>query len=58
MMDAKGTKVEYDSLEIKQDKKAQNESPKKETSFEVAPVVQRDLQRAVVEDIKVIEDVL
>ena len=57
-MDAKGTTVEYDTLEIKQDKKAKrSESPKKATTFEGAekPKV---LQRAVVEDIRVIEDVL
>jgi len=59
MMDAKGTKVEYDSLEIKQDKKAKNDSkPKSDNSFESAPVTQTVLQRAVVEDIKVHEDVL
>jgi len=57
-MDAKGTTVEYDTLEIKQDKKAKrSESPKKATTFEGAekPKV---LQRAVVEDIRVIEDVI
>ena len=59
MMDARGTKVEYDSLEIKQDKKAQSESkPKKESSFESAPKTQAVLQKAVVEDIRVHEDVL
>ena len=58
MMDAKGTKVEYDTLEIKQDKKAKKEETlRDETQFETAkqPKV---LQRAIVEDIKVTEDVL
>ncbi|MBR1776833.1 LPS-assembly protein LptD [bacterium] len=60
MMNAKGTKVSYDKLEIKQDKKAQkDEKPKEEKksdfqNSEKAPV----LQRAVVEDIKTVEDVL
>ena len=57
MMDASGTKVEYDSLEIKQDKKAKNDNkPKKENEFEVAE--DRVLRNAIVEDIKVHEDVL
>ena len=57
MMDASGTKVEYDSLEIKQDKKAKNDNkPKKENEFEVAG--DRVLRNAIVEDIKVHEDVL
>ena len=57
-MDAKGTKVEYDTLEIKQDKKPKKEEKlRDESQFEKAkqPVV---LQRAVVENVKVIEDVL
>lgn len=59
MMNAKGTKVNYDRLEIKQDKKAQKESEVKEKksdfqNSEKAPV----LQRAVVEDVKTVEDVL
>ncbi len=59
MMDAKGTKVEYDSLEIKQDKKASNQAkPKKSNSFESAPQQPKVLQRAVVEDIREHEDVI
>lgn len=60
MMDAKGTEISYDKLEIKQEKKAQKEESledKDENSFQnsnKAPV----LQRAVVEDIKTVEDVL
>ena len=61
MMDTKGTKVEYDKLEIKQDKKAQKSkedySEKDESDFQQskkAPV----LQHAVVEDVKTMEDVL
>jgi hypothetical protein len=57
MMDAKGTNVEYDALEIKQDKKAQKEEEKKDTVYE-APAQTKVLQRAVVEDIKVMEDVI
>lgn len=58
MMDAKGAKVEYDTLEIKQDKKAKKEEKvKDDSSFEPStqPPV---LQKAVVENVKVIEDVL
>ncbi len=60
MMNAKGTKVEYDKLEIKQEKekekKAQAAEPKNDFQQDdkKAPV----LQRAVVEDIKPVEDVL
>ncbi len=58
MMDAKGTHVDYDRFEIKQDKKAQKkEEIKDEDEFQEAkpkPV----LQRAVVEEIKTVEDVL
>ena len=63
MMDAKGTRVDYDKLVIKQDKKPQKDkeiadnSKKPDTEFQnsnKAPV----LQRAVVEDIKTVEDVL
>ena len=57
---AKGAVVDYDKLEIKQDKKAENnaKSSAKEESAYVAPQKQRTLQKAVVEDIKVTEDVL
>ena len=61
MMDTKGTKVEYDRLEIKQDKKSQkksedySEEPEKDFQQpQKAPV----LQHAVVEDVKNMEDVL
>jgi len=60
MMDAKGTNVEYESLEIKQAKKAKKEEKpvKDTTSAYKAPTQPKVLQRAVVEDIKVMEDVL
>lgn len=62
MLDAKGTRVDYDKLVIKQDKKSKErkEDPKDlqaEAEFknsDRAPV----LQHAVVEDIKTVEDVL
>lgn len=61
MMDAKGTEIEYDKLEIKQEKK----QPKKENKIvqtrqneQFAPTQPRVLQRAVVEDIKVNDNVL
>ena len=63
MMDAKGTRVDYDKMVIKQDKKpkdevkASSEPTKQETEFkntEKAPV----LQKAIVEDIKTVDDVL
>ena len=61
MMDAKKTQVDYDKLVIKQDKKAKKEEKledeSKNTAFkntDKAPV----LQRAVVEDINTVEDVL
>lgn len=58
MMDAKGTNVEYGTLEIKQDKKAKKDNePAKENSFE-SPQKQKVLQRAVVEDVKIMEEVL
>ena len=56
-MDAKGANVEYDTLEIKQDKKAKKSDTPKENNFE-APKQQKTLQRAVVEDIKIMEEVL
>lgn len=58
MMDAKGSRVDYETFEIKQDKKTKrDENPKDENSFETAkqPKV---LDKAVVEDVKVMEDVL
>ena len=63
MMDPKGTKVEYDKMEIKQTKKSEkkenkdDDAQKEDTNFENskrAPV----LERASVEDIKPVEDVL
>lgn len=60
MMDAKGTQLDYERLEIKQDKKAKKSeeiAEEDENEFRNsnrAPV----LQRAVVEDIKTVEDVL
>lgn len=59
MMDAKGANVEYETLEIKQHKKKKTEdlSEKNENSFETAKK-QKVLQRAVVEDIKIMEEVL
>ena len=61
MMDAKGTQVDYDKLEIKQDKKAKHEEKLVDKSeqnvfknSEKAPV----LQRAEVENISTVEDVL
>lgn len=57
MMDAKGANVEYDTLEIKQDKKAKKSNEPKENNFEAAKP-QKTLQRAVVEDVKIMEEVL
>lgn len=62
MMDPKGTHVEYDKMEIKQTKKEEkknkdDDTDKEDTNFENskrAPV----LERASVEDIKPVEDVL
>ncbi len=61
MMDAKGTHVEYDKFEIKQDKKAEakkKNEPAKKSNQHAAPTQPKVLQKAVVEDIKVHEDVL
>lgn len=61
MMDAKGTKVEYDKFEITQDNKAKKEEkkePAKKANPNAAPVQPRVLERAVVENIKEHEDVL
>ena len=61
MMNAKGTTLDYDRLEIKQDKKAKKSNnsseDKNDSDFQQsnkAPV----LQHAVVEDVKNVEDVL
>ena len=62
MMDAKGTNVQYETLEIKQDKKvkkAEDKKPKKDTTSQYkAPTQPKVLERAVVENVKVVEDVL
>ena len=61
MTDAKGTKLEYDTFEIKQEKKAEKQkapAKQKDSSFEYAPTQPKVLQRAVVENVKVMEDVL
>ncbi len=61
MMDAKGSKIKYETLEIKQDKKAAKEEkpkPKTAANQNLAPVAPKVLQKAVVEDIKVMDDVL
>lgn len=60
MMNAKGANVEYNTLEIKQDKKAKKENKPAETKVneDLAPTQPKVLQRAVVEDIKVMDDVL
>lgn len=62
MMDAKGTNVQYETLEIKQDKK-KTEKKKEETVAKkenpyAAPTQPRVLQKAVVENVKEHEDVL
>lgn len=57
MMDAKGAKVEYDTLEIKQSKKKHTEHKVQDDNNFTAPK-QKTLQRAVVEDIKIMEEVL
>ena len=59
MMDAKGAQLEYDTFEIKQTKKAEKApAKKKNTSFEYAPTQPQVLPRAIVENVKVMEDVL
>ncbi len=59
MMDAKGTKVDYDRLEIKQDKKAKKSEDytEEESDFQQSPKAPV-LQHAVVEEVKTMEDVL
>ena len=62
MMDAKGTKVEYDKFEIVQDENRKKSKKKNEVvkkpSNKVAPVQQKVLDRAIVENVKEHEDVL
>lgn len=60
MMDAKGTNVEYNTFELKQDKKAHkdNKPAENKVNNNLAPTQPRVLQRAVVEDVKVMDDVL
>lgn len=58
MTDAKGTKVNYETFEIKQEKKSKPDNNPKDPDLyrkNTNPVV---LQKAVVEDVKVVEDVL
>lgn len=57
MMDAKGTHVEYDKLEIKQTKKAPEREKLVDKTIHLAPTSQV-LQRAVVQNMKEVEDVL
>ena len=63
MMDAKGSKLDYERLEIKQDKKAQKKQDNSDEDKEESSDFQQSqkapvLQHAVVEDVKNIEDVL
>ena len=63
MMDAKGTKVEYDKFEIVQNKDSKKDEKKKQPVAKkpnpsLAPVQAPVLKRAVVENVKVHEDVI
>ena len=61
MMDAKGTNVEYETLEIKQANKTnkkEEEKPTQKNNNKMAPVNQKILEKAVVENVKELEDVL
>ena len=60
LMDAKGTNVEYKKFELTQDKKANKDvrPVERKTDDALAPTQPRVLQRAVVENVKVMEDVL
>ena len=60
MMDAKGANIEYNKFEITQDKKApkDNKPVDKKANANLAPTQPKVLQKAVVEDIKVMDDVL
>lgn len=62
MMDAKGTKVEYDKFEITEDNKSKKTEKKKVTPQRInpnmAPVKPQVLEKAVVENVKEQEDVL
>ena len=63
MMDPKGSRLDYERLEIKQDKKAQKKQEKTEDTKEDSSDFQQSpkapvLQHAVVEDVKNMEDVL
>lgn len=57
MMDAKGAQVEYDHFEIQQKKKAENKKTATESGYESA-TAPKILQKAVVEEVKTVEDVL
>ena len=63
MMDAKGTRIEYEKFEITQDNKAKKDDNKKaaapkKTNPNLAPVSAPILDKAVVENIKEYENVL
>ncbi len=59
MMDAKGTQVDYKTFEITQDKKAKKDVlPPERTNPNLAPTQPAVLRRAVVENVKVVDDVL
>ena len=59
MTDAKGSYVKYDKLEVKRSKKAPTEEKVVDKTQQYkAPTSQPALQRAVVENVKVKEDVL
>ena len=60
MMDAKGANIDYNSFEIKQEKKAKKEVRPVENKYSArtAPTQPTVLNKAVVEDIKVMDDVL
>jgi hypothetical protein len=63
MMDAKGSKIEYDKFEIVQNKDSKKDEKKKQPVAKkpnpsLAPVSAPVLKRAVVENVKVHEDVI
>lgn len=60
MMDAKGANVEYNTFEIKQEKQAKKDTRPVEKKADVnkAPTQPKVLQKAVVEDVRVTDDVL
>ena len=61
LMDAKGTRVKYDKLEITQQKKPKKEEKlvvERKVNPNAAPVAPPVLNKAIVEDVKVMEEVL